>query len=1140
MKQTIALSALLPIILTALTAEFANPRVSQPLMNSAPQIDGLIHEDEWQDATRNIGLIGHGSLTVTPRTAVFWVGSDGKQLFIALKTEAPPDGRILNRAVPDGKRDIIAAFHDDSIELAIDPKRERKHGPRTFYHLITNGRGTLYDRAVDPDNKQNPVDFNWRIPKWELKHQLKDGWWQVEIAIPFESLDVVESDLKLTWGIRIARNWRRPAEQTQWESVGASYIDQPSMPLVSWDADAPVVQMQSLREADVPVIKLSVRNPGAEPLTVNAHLKDHWHHNPADELKQTFTIPTGETREIVLKGRDGGPEGIHTCKIMVTNPDASKVWFSRHFRWSMHPPKTVWLISEEQRRAVSLQFKYYPSLSRIRLRVDISGLELKDRVSGARAVIRKEENQNSESGIWSHDLNFVKDVYEGVLSIPELPEGQYELALFLKGEGGVPDKPILQAFERKRFEWENNKLGFSDEVIPPFTPLEVSEQTVKCVLREHQHGESGLWNSVRSQGVQLLTGPMKWEVDSDGLKPVAVSLPWKTSSRKATEVVGESAWEAGPLNARMQTTWDYDGMMLVKLKLRSEGGEKIDRLTFSIPLKDSEAGYMHSVGDGLRHNYAGFVPRGEGSVWDSSKANKLDIIGAFFPYVWVGEAERGICFFADTDKGMSLDDDKPMIELVRSGDTLEMRVNLINKPVELDEEHEIVFGLQATPTKPMPEGWRRWTGTKSPEGSRPVRWMGATFYWGGISYDAYPFDKDYSYFEALKKARITGEWDLPYIDAWMKKLMQKKELLTRTEESFLAHVRAGMHVAKTSPWSEGSRVFGYTNARGVGFHAPEFKTFQDEWLRYAWFNREWSPAGAVGYDVSPSKSFVDFSLWYYKKMLICFEGVYWDNTFLSANYDPVVGNAWQDEKGRWHPGMGLLHLRSLIKRTAIMFHNEGKDLPETRKPFLTLSHMTNTMIVPVLSFGNCNMDWEWKYGYEDFQDRFSPDLTVAESLGRQVGAWPTILAGGHPDPQDPRCEHMWRTRLGVCLVHEIQTFNWQPQSDTQIYERLFKFGYGEEDCHVYNYWQADHPVTVESKTVDARTLAISRNGKALVVVTDYGEGGECIIKLNADKLEIGKDARAKDFEKANVVDGDVAGGFKLLIKKHDYRILVIE
>ena len=222
-------------------------------------------------------------------------------------------------------------------------------------------------------------------------------------------------------------------------------------------------------------------------------------------------------------------------------------------------------------------------------------------------------------------------------------------------------------------------------------------------------------------------------------------------------------------------------------------------------------------------------------------------------------------------------------------------------------------------------------------------------------------------------------------------------------------------------------------------------------------------------------------------MLRSFDGVYWDNTYLAANFDPVVGGAWTDERGRVHPGLGLMHLRELVKRTAVMLWRQTKDLPDGRRPPITLAHMTNTAIVPVLSFVNCTMDWEWHYGYEDFQDRFSADLTVAETIGRQVGAWPTILAGGHPDPRDPRVDFMWRTRLGVALVHEIQVFDYRPKRDFDVYTRLFEFGYGADGCRVFNYWQPDHPVRVEG--VDARTLAAARGGGAIVVVTSYGKSG---------------------------------------------------
>jgi len=189
------------------------------------------------------------------------------------------------------------------------------------------------------------------------------------------------------------------------------------------------------------------------------------------------------------------------------------------------------------------------------------------------------------------------------------------------------------------------------------------------------------------------------------------------------------------------------------------------------------------------------------------------------------------------------------------------------------------------------------------------------------------------------------------------------------------------------------------------------------------------------------------------------------------------------------------------------------------------------MIVPVLSFGNCNMDWEWKYGYSDFQDRFSPDLTVAESIGRQVGAWPTILAGGHPKADDPRTKFMWRTRLGVCLVHELQDFDYRPNEEKELYEKLFAFGYGGDNCRVWNYWDVDCPAAISGIT--GCTLTVSVPGKSLVVVTDYGEGGTCALQVDLDAIGLKRLGTVSDFETGAVLAPAAADTISFELKKHD-------
>ena len=1139
----------LGLALASLTAGRAEPFIPQaalPLMRHAPVMDGRIEEREWHEALRNVGFVSHNTGHLCQRAGVFWVGCDGQRLFVAVMSEAPPDGRILTRAVPADAADQTGAFLDDSLELVLDPKRGRTAGDRRFYHLIFNARGALFDWAVDPDNPQNAVDRSWRLPDWQLQQAIVDGQWHVELAIPLAALNADASDLQTPWGIRVVRNWKRPAEQSQWEAGQPDYDHQASMPQVCWDSAAPVVRVLALHDEDAkPRLEIGLSNPHDQPLEVQAYLADAWHRDPPQELRRQLTIPAGGEQSLVLESRDGGREGVHQAVVRVASADGQRTFYERQFTWSPHHPADRWCIGEEQQQAVDLQFKFYPYFHRIRFRVSVAALSVRDRIAAGEVSIAAadERGQSVAAPLWRQTVEFRDHVAAGVCEIPELADGRYVFAVQLRAGAGVPTAPVTQPFVRRVFPWERNSLGISDEILPPFTPLEVAGSAVSAVLRRHVHGGAGLWDELTAADEPLLAAPMKWEVtagDAQGHEqacPVAGS-GWRVTSARPNRVSGQADWSAGPLQAQTVTEYDYDGMMLVTLSLQPTAAA-VRRVTLVVPLRDAAVPYLHAIGDGLRHNYAGVTPAGDGRIWDSSRASKLEIAGTFYPYVWLGDGERGLCWFADTDRDWVLDDTTPTVELVRQNGTLFLQVHFITRPTVLTRPHRIVFGLQATPIKPMPDGWRRWTGLKPLAGARPVRWVGATYYWGGVSFDAYPYKYRFDFYDKLREARETGQPDRRFIADWMS--MVDRELAAKGTDQYKfyeAHVNAGFHSAASSRFEDGVRLFGYTNPRGIGFHAPEFATFQDEWLRYGWFNRNWGAGESVGYDVSPSRSFQDFCLWYYREMLRCFDGVYWDNMFLSAHFDPVVGEAWEDDQGRTHPTLGLMHLRELAKRTAVMLWQETKDRPGSRLPPITLSHMTNTLLVPVHSFLNCTMDWEWKYGYDDFQDRFSPDFTVAETIGRQVGAWPTILAGGHPDTQDPRVDFMYRTRLGVALVHEIQVFDYQPQRDLEIYAQLFQFGYGSDRCRVFNYWQAGHPVRVAD--IEARTLAIRGDSGAIVVVTDYGSGGRGRVSLDCSKLELPDDVQAVDLETGQRIPRDAAGAFIVDLKKHDFCILRIE
>lgn len=65
-----------------------------------------------------------------------------------------------------------------------------------------------------------------------------------------------------------------------------------------------------------------------------------------------------------------------------------------------------------------------------------------------------------------------------------------------------------------------------------------------------------------------------------------------------------------------------------------------------------------------------------------------------------------------------------MQTIERKGKVLYLRVDLINTPSVINSPRHLVFGLQASPTKPMPEGWRANRNTPPPHGGPVVCWDG--------------------------------------------------------------------------------------------------------------------------------------------------------------------------------------------------------------------------------------------------------------------------------------------------------------------------------------------------------------------------------------------------------------------------------
>jgi hypothetical protein len=1133
--KRLASTVVATLILSAASgsADMELPRVTLPLMTAAPVIDGVIAEAEWAGAVRNVGMVSQHDVKLTDREVVFWAGCDGTNLFIAVKSELPPGGELLTRAVPDDARDVREATRDDSVEFVIHPHLGQTQGNRRYFHMIINERGARYDLSLDEGDPRNPVDMTWRAAGLVFANTKQDGWWHVEVAIPLTDMGATPADLQHSWGLRIGRNFKRGHDQACWESVRRSYHDVPTMPVIEFAARAPVVQIVSLRADDKPRIQINVSNPGDDLLTVTVFVSNAWHHDPATETVEGLAVPPGGTETVTVEPRHGGPDGDHHTIIRVTSADEKTVYYLREFVWRFERPgpNDRWETIKEDAEAIALEYAVYPYHSKLKARVDIRALASRDAVTGAQLLfVRK----GSDDPLVGAPMVFADYVAEVILDTPELTEGEYEVRVTLQGEG-VPADSVMGVYQRKVFAWEHNDLGTSDIVIPPFTPIEVSGNRLSTVLRTHEIGGAGVWDQVTSLDRPLLKAPMRWVVTSGGQAVVVQAGDLMFEQATPTRAVSVGNFAAGPVRATVRSAWDYDGLARVRVDLARAPGQSIDGLSLEIPLDDSQMRFMHTCGDGLRHNYAGLTPEGEGAIWDSSQGNKVDIPNTFYPYVWLGGGERGLCYAADCDRGWSLDDDTPTVQLERAGDTLTVRINFITKDTPLDEERTIEFGLMASPAKPMPSepvSWRCWICRHYPDipDVQSYRIMGSCPYYGCLSHDLYPLERDFSIYDAFSAARDSGEYNEEFVEQWMQRYPKYIGDDGDRSEFYTRHVRAGMRTAASMKRADGWLWTPYTNGRGMGFHLEEWPVFQDEWIRQAYYKRVTS--GGVGYDIHPVESFRDAAVWYYREMLRCFDGIYWDNVYMAANRDTVASDAWVDEDGRVHPSMGLWDMRELMRRTAVMLNEQGRTV------YPNIPHMTNTNIIPLLSFATVNLDWEWRYGKTDFQDRFTWDLTVAQTIGRQCGNIPMILGGGHTPRDDPAYPWMTRTRLGVCLVHEIRVWDHGPEEHYAMYGKLFEFGYGLPECAVYNYWDEGFPMQIAG--VEGKGIVLASGERAIAIVTDYGEGGDCTMTLDLAALGLPNTVKPMNLETGEAMTAAAPGVVTFPLKKHDFRALLFE
>ncbi len=302
--------------------------------------------------------------------------------------------------------------------------------------------------------------------------------------------------------------------------------------------------------------------------------------------------------------------------------------------------------------------------------------------------------------------NVAEGDYTGTLTLHAKSVDDVDVQLSLQVTGPVlQDAGDSELWRLARLRWLDSTIGLDDDVVAPYTPLEVDGRNIACLGRRVRLTASGLLDSIRCGEHEILAGPIEFKVQS-----AEVELPWSGGEPNFVKqapgvVIWESSSQGGAFAMRCQAKMESDGYINFHVALTAEGEAPVDDIKLEIPLRRQFATYMMGMG-----RKGGTRPETWKWSWDERFANNS---------LWLGDVEGGLqCKLKGPEaiwklyrlepenipQSWSNDGQGGCDVIERGDDEVVIRAYSGKRTLAPGEELLFNFGLLITPVKPIPPG----------------------------------------------------------------------------------------------------------------------------------------------------------------------------------------------------------------------------------------------------------------------------------------------------------------------------------------------------------------------------------------------------------------------------------------------------
>ena len=1019
-----------------------------PLNLSPPKINGNFYEGKWENSICfETGLATLLTSSTITRQSKFYLTADRENIYICVLCPTPSGGFTTQVTKSDGD-----VFMDDSVEIYVNSIIQPM-----VYQIVTNFNGTVLDI-------EHAVGQSFR--SWNCKGlRVKKGHWQgqavLEMAIPAKSVGI--DDLQKPWKLNICRNIQNPHEDTN--LTGKAYNDYQNMIECTVDPSAPAISWGYSGESQDGRFTLSCQlyNPTTQVMDLDAVLSTGPSYKK--ENLQKILLASGEKKKVSLDLMDNKlVKGFFKCLITASN---GNTYFTSNINFATSDLFTTQLVSPASKLNPTIE--YYPFQKKINVRFE--RMQTSDYNDLKRVIVRIE----GPSG-FTLEKEFDKFLYaeseaHATMLFSPPQNGSYKITMTAYSANGEKTGESTRFIGHKDFPWLNNKIGKDSIVIPPFTPLKYTDDSVSCILRQYQFAPGGFPAQITANGHELLSGPVKL-VAKYGSK-INTGIGKKINFDKSNPDRAEfsTSIEYPGFEVSVKSWMEYDGIVFYTLTLIPKlGNEEINDLYLEIPVKDPKL--LYSVGDAIRKNstyhYIADLPR-QGIIWTSMASENAGVYGNFIPYLWLGSNHSGLSWFAENDRGWIDNPQYPCMELLRQGQTVSIKVNLIHGPYKLDAKREISFGLMATPVKPNTVGI----------GSRPERnFMMRYFFNTGL---------------------------LPVDDYLCKLITVQKDLMVYT---------AGQEYSLGDP--------------EVKYFKDEIKSIPDAKNFWLWGNKKYGTSGIPAENYicgvfNLTGGLIDLYLWRINNLFENFNinGVYLDNSYPYFNKNIQIPNTgFIRDDGQVQAGCNLLLSREYIKRCMTLAYLQNK------KPPRFLVHATDAVVMPCFAFADLMVVGEMNIpAGKDHFDVFTPAETEIQ-LGVNWGLPIGMLTMA---PKNKTIE-----MLAMFKQFDIFTWGSSSYDAPLVakYSQIEKaFGTGQADCSFIGYWDPSCIKTSENE-IHISFYVRTNKGALVYVVNPTKNTIDASLKIDLSQYGINEFTvtDADNSQSINVEKLSIAGrNFRVLL-----------